>query len=158
MEAGIYAPSGEGNIEQDIYFTVVRNENILNKINISSKDFARRSGIEWLEELGNNSDYNCMYNASTLIIISYKKDSVCAVYDGSAATQNMLLAAESMGLGACWLYFPLQAFGPGGNEALLKELKIPNEYKPIASIIVGYKENTEINIPERKTENIVFIE
>jgi hypothetical protein len=31
------------------------------------------------------------------------------------------------------------------------------EYKPITSIIVGYKENAETNVPERKTENIVFI-
>jgi nitroreductase len=157
MDAGIYAPNGSGNIEQDIYFTIIQNKNILNKINISAKSFARQSDMEWLKELGNNNDFNCLYNAPTLIIISYKKGSVCAVYDCSAVTQNMLLAAEAIGLGACWLYFPLQAFEHDGNEELLKELKIPNEYKPITSIIVGYNENAEINTPERKTENIVFI-
>jgi nitroreductase len=157
IDAGIYAPNGGGNIEQDIYFTIIQNKDILSKINVSAKSFAGRSGMKWLKELGNNNDFNCLYNAPTLIIISYKKDSVCAVYDCSAVTQNMLLAAESIGLGACWLYFPLQAFEPDGNDELLKELKIPNEYKPITSIIVGYKENTKINIPERKTENIVFI-
>jgi nitroreductase len=157
IDAGIYAPNGGGNIEQDIYFTIIQNENILNRINISAKNFARRSGMEWLKELGNNNDFNCLYNAPTLIIVSYKKDSVCAVYDCSAVTQNMLLAAEVIGLGSCWLYFPLQAFEPDCDEELLKELRIPNEYKPITSIIVGYKENIEINIPERKTENIVFI-
>jgi nitroreductase len=69
----------------------------------------------------------------------------------------MLLAAESIGLGSCWLYFPLQAFESSNNEELLKELGIPNEYKPITSIIVGYKENAETNVHERKTENIIFI-
>jgi nitroreductase len=69
----------------------------------------------------------------------------------------MLLTAESIGLGSCWLYFPLQAFeGNSGNE-LKTELKIPEEYKPITSIIVGYKEKDEINIPEKKTENIFYI-
>jgi nitroreductase len=157
LDAGIYAPNGGGNIEQDIYFTIIQNEDILNKINMSAKNFAKQSGTEWLKELGNNDDFNCLYNASTLVIISYKKDSVCAVYDCSAVTQNMLLAAESIGLGTCWLYFPLQAFEPEGNEELLKELEIPREYKPITSIIVGYKENTKTNIPKRKTKNIVFI-
>jgi nitroreductase len=157
IDAGMYAPNGGGNIEQDIYFTVIQNGNILSKINMSAKDFAKRSGREWLKELGNNNDFNCLYNAPVLIIVSYKKDSVCAVYDCSAVTQNMLLAAESIGLGACWLYFPLQAFDADGSEALLKELRIPNEYKPVTSIIAGYKESAEINIPVRKTENITFI-
>jgi nitroreductase len=98
-----------------------------------------------------------LYDAKTLIIISYKKGSVCAEYDCSAVTQNILLAGESIGLGSCWLYFPLQAFEAKNGEELLEELKIPKEYKPITSVIVGYKENDEPNIPERKTENITYI-
>jgi nitroreductase len=113
--------------------------------------------MPWLKELGNNENYNCLYNAQTLMIISYKKDSVCAAYDCSAATQNILLASESVGLGSCWLYFPLQAFETKYGEELLQELKIPKEYKPITSIIIGYKENDEENIPKKETKNIVYI-
>jgi nitroreductase len=94
---------------------------------------------------------------TTLIIVSYKKDSVCAVYDCSAATQNMLLASESIGLGSCWLNFPLQAFETKQGEALLAELKIPKEYKPITSMIIGYKDQ-EATVPERKTKHIIHIQ
>jgi nitroreductase len=157
IEAGLYAPNGGGNIEQDIYFTIVQNRDMLDEINRLAKEFAKRSEMPWLQELGNNENFNCLYNAQTLIIISYKKDSVCAVYDCSAVTQNILLASESLGLGSCWLYFPLQAFETKCGDELLKELKIPKEYKPITSVIIGYKETSEISIPKRKTENITNI-
>jgi nitroreductase len=157
IEAGIYAPNGGGDIENDIYFTIVQNKNVLNKLNSLAKEAAKQTDMEWLKELGNNKDFNCLYNAPTLIIISYKENSPCGIYDCSAVTQNMLLAAESLGLGSCWLYFPLQAFEKDRNGELLKELKIPQKYKPITSMIIGYKENNETNIPKRKTENIFYI-
>jgi nitroreductase len=157
IEAGIYAPNGGGNIEKDIYFTIIQNKGILQKINLLAKEFAGQSNMEWLKELGNNEHFNCLYDAPALIILSYKIDSVCAVYDCSAATQNMLLAAESLGLGGCWLYFPLQAFESDNGDTLLREIKIPEGYKPITSMILGYKKNNEIHTIQRKTENIVFI-
>jgi nitroreductase len=69
----------------------------------------------------------------------------------------MLLAAESIGLGSCWLYFPIQAFENDKNGELIEELKIPQDFKPIASMVIGYKENDEINIPEKRTKNICYI-
>jgi nitroreductase len=107
--------------------------------------------------LGNNEDFNCLYNAPALIIISNKENYPCAVYDCSAVTQNILLSAESIGLGSCWLYFPLQAFDYDKTGELLEELKIPQGYKPITSVIIGYKENNNIEIPERKIRNISYI-
>jgi nitroreductase len=157
LEAGLYAPSGGGNIEEDIYFTIIRNTETLNTINILAKEFAKQSELSWIKELGEDENFNCLYNANTLIVISYKKDSVCAAYDCSAATQNMLLAAEALGLGGCWLFFPLQAFETKRGEALLAELKIPRDYKPITSMLLGHKKNGPTAIPERKTNNIVYI-
>jgi nitroreductase len=69
----------------------------------------------------------------------------------------MLIAAESIGLGSCWLYFPLQAFDNDKNGELMEELKIPQGFKPITSMIIGYNENNEINIPEKKTKNIFYV-
>jgi hypothetical protein len=55
------------------------------------------------------------------------------------------------------LYFPLQAFDNDKNGELMKELKIPQGFKPITSIIIGYKETNEINVPEKKTKNIFWV-
>jgi nitroreductase len=154
MTAGLYAPNAGINFEEDIYFTIIQNENILNKINSLAKEAAKQASLEGLKDLGNDEQFNCLYNAPTFIIISIKNKSAISVYTCSALTQNMLLAAESIGLGSCWLYFPLQAFK---NDNLKKELKIPEGFKPITSMVIGYKENDAINIPERKIKNICYI-
>jgi nitroreductase len=157
IEAGLYAPHGGGNIEKDIFFTVIQNKEIFNKINFLAKEFAKKSEMEWLQALGKDKNFNCLYNAPALIVLSYKRESPCAVYDCSAVTQNMLLASESLGLGSCWLYFPLQAFEYEGGDELLRELKIPEGYKPVTSMILGHKANTETDIVKRTTENIRYI-
>jgi nitroreductase len=156
IEAGLYAPHG-GNIENDIFFTIVQSKNMLNKINTMAKEFAQHSEISVLKNLGDDENFNFLYNAKTLMILSYKKRSVGATYDCFSVTQNILLASESIGLGSCWLYFPLQAFKTEYGEELLKELKVPEDYEPITSIIIGYKENNKTEIPERKTENIIYV-
>jgi nitroreductase len=157
IEAGIYAPSASGNLEKDICFTIIQNKDILDKINELAKQFARQIGIGNLEKLGSNENYNGLYNAPTLIIMSYREGTPSPEVDCSAATQNMLLAVESIGLGGCWLYFPLMAFNVNSGEELLKEINIPKGFKPYTSIIVGYKENEKIDVPKRKVENIFYL-
>jgi nitroreductase len=157
INAGLYAPNGGTNFEEDICFTIIQNKNILEKINLMAKETAKQSPLEWLKKLGNNENFNCFYNAQTFILISVKGKSESMAYDCSALTQNMLLTAESIGLGSCWLYFPLQAFDNDKSEELLNELKIAQGYKPITSIVVGYKENNEINVPKKEAKNICYI-
>jgi len=157
LEAGVYAPNGSGQLEEYIHFGVIQNKELLDKINNSAKTFARQSEIEWLKNYGNDPNFNCLYNSPTLIIVSYNEQWVQPEIDCAAATQNMLLAAESIGLGSCWLYFPLQAFYSEYGQELRKELKIPDGYKPITSIIIGYKTDEKISIPKKEIKNICFI-
>ncbi len=55
--------------------------------------------------------------------------------DMSAATQNILLEAVSLGLGACWLgVFPIQE----RMDVITEALKLPNTVVPFSMIAVGY--------------------
>ena len=55
--------------------------------------------------------------------------------DCSAATQNILLAAHAMGLGAVWLGISV----PGGQaDPTQKLLNIPENIKPVSIISIGY--------------------
>ena len=55
--------------------------------------------------------------------------------DCSAASQNLLLAAESMGLGAVWTaVYPY----PDRIEIVRKELRLPDHIMPLNVIPVGY--------------------
>jgi nitroreductase len=157
LEAGLYAHNGGGNIGEDVFFTVIQNKELLRKINFLSKEAAKKSPLAWLRDLGRNEQYDGLYDAPVLIIVSYTENAPSAAFDCSAITQNMLLAAESLGLGSCWLYFPLQAFEYDKNGALAEELQIPVDYKPVTSFILGYKTDSSIVIPERKTDHVCHI-
>jgi nitroreductase len=54
-----------------------------------------------------------------------------AICDACAAVMNILLAAETLGLGACWI-------GAFDEEEVARLLQIPSEVRPVAIIPVGY--------------------
>ena len=67
------------------------------------------------------------------------------VYDCSAATENILLAAESMGLGAVWT-----ATYPGNERAdnVVRILDLPEHHMPLNVIPIGYP--TGVDKPKDK--------
>jgi nitroreductase len=129
----------------------------LDKINYLAKENLKSHVVEDLKALGNDVNYHGLYEAPTLIIISGRKEFIPLEFDCAAATQNMLLAAESIGLGSCWVYFPMFAFDSTQAGDLLKELKIPMGYSPYCSLILGYKEGSAVDKAERKLNPITFI-
>ncbi|MDR2515924.1 MAG: nitroreductase family protein [Spirochaetaceae bacterium] len=157
LEAGLYAPSAGGNIENDIHFTVIQKRETLDRINLLAKEAARASGLSWLVDLGNDDSFHCLYRAPTLILVSYRAETAAPETDAAAATENMLLAAESLGLGACWLYFPLQAFSSAAGRDLLKTFGLPEGFRPYSSLIAGYRAGAVPVIPPRKTEHISWV-
>lgn len=69
------------------------------------------------------------------------------IHDCSAATENILIAANALGLGAVWL-------GVHPNNSLIEETKklfnIPNHVTPLGIISLGYPEETK---PPRENYN-----
>ena len=155
LEAGLYAPNAG---DQAWHFTVVQNKELLDRLNLAAKEAAKQMDMEQLRALGNNEQFDCLYGAPTLIIVSGNDlapmplDADCA-----AATQNLLIAAESIGLGSCWIFFVLFAFNSPHGQELRKELKIPDCYRPYDSAVFGYKKEAVVNVPERKPNLITYI-
>ena len=81
-------------------------------------------------------------------------------YDLCAATENILLEAHSLGLGACWVHGPVAAT----RDAIkFKEiLGIPtgmNEYKVICYVAIGWpKEQRKHPRPKYALEDLVYWE
>ena len=62
------------------------------------------------------------------------------IQSASAAIQNILLAAQDQGLGACWTcHLP-------SKKQLRRIFKIPSNFSPIAYITIGYKKSEPINV------------
>lgn len=76
---------------------------------------------------------------AAIVVLGNTKLSGSWMLDCSAVTQNILLAATSMGLGTVWT----GAYGNAKFETLLKEtLSLPDGVMPLSVIAVGYGEGT----------------
>ncbi len=154
LEAGQYAPHGGSEIW---HFTAIQNAEVLERINSLAKKFALTSGMAWLENLGRSDAFHSLYHAPTVILVSGETDNVCAVSDTAAATENMMLAAESLGIGSCWGYFATQAFYTGEGTSFKKELGIPAGYTVYTSVMLGYKAEEPPAAAPRKPGTITYV-
>lgn len=136
LEAGLYAPFA---VEPSSRLTVVQNPALLARINREAKEAAQMTGMVHLEALGRDEGFDCLYGAPTLILISDYEHSISPEVNCAAVAQNVLLAAEALGLGACWIYFALQAFYGAGAFALKRDLGLPSGHKTYVSVAIGYK-------------------
>lgn len=73
-----------------------------------------------------------------VVCVDTEKDAHHFVEDGSAATQNMALAAHSLGLGSFWIGVYDLSGDRASNEEKIKELlNIPQRYRVISMLPVG---------------------
>lgn len=74
-----------------------------------------------------------------------------SIQNCAAAVQNMLLAANALGLGACWV-------GAFEEEAVKRTCGIPDYARPQAIITIGYADEKPPEPLRYTIENVVFIE
>ena len=103
IEAGLYAPSAHN--QQSWNFTVVQNLELLNQLSNDAKEAAKHFDDHLIQQLANNEKFHAFYHAPTAIIISGEEKAMMPEVDCAAATENMLIAAESIGVGSCWVGF-----------------------------------------------------
>ncbi|HEY0307647.1 MAG TPA: nitroreductase family protein [Acidobacteriaceae bacterium] len=71
-------------------------------------------------------------------VLVLARETSCAMEDCCAATQNLLLAAEAHGLGACWVAGAQQAYAP----VVAKAFGAPETHKLISIVSVGHSSET----------------
>ncbi|MCD8398549.1 MAG: nitroreductase family protein [Lachnospiraceae bacterium] len=109
LEAGRYAPTG-GNC-QTVHFVVITNEEIRENLRglvqeaflqmeLSDDQYASIQNSIRLSRRGN---YAFDYHAPILVVVANRKGYPNAVADSACALQNMMLEAESLGVGSCWI-------------------------------------------------------
>lgn len=89
-------------------------------------------------------------DASYLIAV-FSKDTKYYIEDSSAATENMLLAIEALGLGGCWVAGDKKDYA----EAVRKIFNAPGGYKLVSMITVGYPEKEEKPRPKRSLKDVL---
>ena len=142
INAGLYAPSGMG--RQSAIIVAVTDKKLRDEI---SADNAKVAGMK------EGSDP--FYGAPVILIVLAKKDVPTHVYDGSLAIGNMLLAAQSLGLGSIWIHRAKEEFETGKYKEFLKSLGIDGEYEGIGHVALGYTKGN-VPAPAKRNDNRVF--
>jgi nitroreductase len=137
LEAGQYAPSAID--EQPWHFSVVQNKELLSRINEACKAAFIKSGNKRFEDRAKDEGFSVFYNSPTLIIVSGDEKTVAPQIDCALALQNMFLAAESIGIGSCWIHAVAGILNSEEGKAFRSELDIPEGHLAYCSGAFGYK-------------------
>jgi len=86
--------------------------------------------------------------------VSPKKDQVHYAEDGAIATQNMALAAESLGLGSCWIGVLNHSYI---EDEIKKILEVPDDFRIISLLPIGVP-GEHITKTREELEDLVFHE
>ena len=124
IEAGLYAASGMG--KQAPIVVAVTDKKLRDRLS------------EVNAEIRGNAGQDMFYGAPAVLVVLADKSVPTAVYDGSVAIENMLLAAHSLGLGSCWIHRAKQTFERDEFKALLKDLGVEGEYEGVGNCILGW--------------------
>jgi len=155
INAGLHAPSAMN--EQNWHFTVVQNKELLDEINEKAKMYGTGTGNDYIEKLMTNPKLHIFYNAPTVIIASELDDGYAATVNSSAAIQNMLLAAHSLGIGSCWIGLSRYAYNSELKDEFIKKLNLPENFTPTYSIALGYPKGNSPEIKPRKEGTVNFV-
>ncbi|WP_163438986.1 nitroreductase [Fibrobacter succinogenes] len=154
VDAGRFGPTG-GNCQSNHFF-VISNPDVLKKlVELVQSAFAAMELREDLYKSLQNSirlsqkgTYVFNYNAPVLIVVANKKEYGNNMADVACAVENMMLAANELDLGSCYIN---QLKWLNEDPALLEYLRslgLKEDERVYASVAIGYAD-TESGLPNR---------
>jgi nitroreductase len=148
LEAGMYAPSAAG--KQAWHFTVIQDQQILDEISSEAKRIYRSMDIDFLRSIGANDQFHTFFHAPTVIVISGEVNSIAPNSDCAVAAQNVMLAAESLQIGSCWISAASVIAQTEEGKKIIEKMRLPEDYAPFNSIAMGYKKAARRDAPPRR--------
>ena len=159
LEAGRQAPSGGNN--QSSHFFVIRNREVLDSlIRMTEKAFA---GMEVAEntyaslkhsiEASKKGGYVFCYNAPVLIIVANRKDYGNNIADCACVIENMMVAANALDLGSCWINQLKWLNEEREIVEYLRGLGLKEDERVYGAVIIGYPA-TDSGLPNRKLMSV----
>jgi nitroreductase len=119
LEAGCYAPSAMNG--QSWHFTVVRNQELLDRMSVQVRELIKDIDSPRIKERLKDPNWQAFYRAPAMVVVSGQREAKFHQTDCAAATQNMLLAAASLGIGSCWIGIIAQLLDSPAGEKFARE-------------------------------------
>lgn len=141
VKAGIHAPSGHN--MQTWRFTVIQNAGKIVELKKIVSEVAKRKKVYFYG----------LNNPNVLILVSNDRRNENAIQDSSCAAENMMLAANSYGIGSVWINAMKTLCDEPEVRKILDSMEIPKQHIVWATLSMGYpvKPGTAL----AKKENVV---
>jgi nitroreductase len=86
------------------------------------------------EKIAAKTDYGRFISKAPVCVVVFCQDTKYYLEDGSAATENILLAATAQGLGSCWVAGDKKQYA----EDIREMLGVPKGHKLVSMIPIGH--------------------
>ena len=144
LQAGLYAPSAGG--RQGPLFVVSQDREVnlrLGRIKrANSRPRMAAAGSYVSREQPSIADdpalTDAFYGAPTVVTLFGPKNFLFAQEDCAAAAENMLLAADSLGVGGCYIGQGWTAFADPFGQETLQSWGIPATHYAVMQLLLGY--------------------
>ncbi len=154
LEAGRQAPSGGNN--QTCHFLVIRNRGVLRELaRMAERAFAAMevtgdtyASTRHAIEASKKGGYGFCYNAPVLILAANRRDYGNNIADCACAIENMMVAANALDLGSCWINQLKWLNEEPEIVRYLSGLGMKADERVWGAVIIGYPA-TESGLPAR---------
>ena len=166
LDAARQAPSGGNN--QTNHFLVIRNKEVIRKLTALTADaFSLMEATEntyaslkHAITAAKKGGYVFCYNAPLLIAVANQKDYGNNMADCACAIENMMVAANALDLGSCWIN---QLRWLNEDPTLLEYLRalgMKESERVYGAVIIGYPANglPNRNLMPQKGNQITYID
>lgn len=144
IEAGRAAPSGSNS--QTTHFIVITKPSTLKDLaELVQSEFAKMEiAPDTYVSLRNSinasrtGNYVFYYNAPVLIVTANKKDYGNAMADSACALENMMIAANALNLGTCWINQLHWLTDHRAVQAYMQNLGLKDDETITGGLILGY--------------------
>ncbi|WP_101773293.1 nitroreductase family protein [Peptostreptococcus faecalis] len=154
IDAAVCAPTAQ--MREPWGFLVIQDKEELKAISDVAKEGIKKE-IDTLphfkkyEDWFNDPEYNVFYGSENLVVVYGDSDAHWYKEDCCCVADNIMLLANNEGIGTCWIGFSEIILD---TPELKEKYNIPQNYKPVASLIMGYMDRTPK--PPRRKEALMF--
>lgn len=163
LQAGLYAPCAGG--RQGVIFAVCQDKKVnewLGKIKRANSNPRMATATSFVSrERPSIADdpklTNAFYDAPTVITLFAPKNFLFSVDDCAVAAENMMLAADALGIGSCYIGQGWPAFAALYGQEILRQWNIPADHYAVMQLLLGYaKEGDKHPTPKPRKEGRVI--
>ncbi len=109
---------------------------------------------EMRKRIADTTDYGKFIAEAPACIAVFCKDTKYYLEDGCAATENILLAAAALGLGACWVAGDKKRYA----DEVRRLLGVPEGYRLVSLLPVGYPADSPAAKQKRPLDEVLHWE